>query len=145
MQKKLTSDFSKEKINPCNSIKFLGITFDTGFNFNDHILDIKKKCNNMLNLIKILSNKKQKQTIKALKIIYLSLIRSILDYSSLIVNQVSKKLSKINPKYTKIQHLNVYYSYFIYFCFSFIFLTIIYIFTYKCSLLILINLVRSAR
>ena len=51
---KLFEDF----IPSCESIKFLGITFDIGLTFKNHILDIKKKCINRLNVIKILSNKK---------------------------------------------------------------------------------------
>ena len=46
-----------EKIPSCTKIKFLGLTFDICLSFKDHIQDIKKKCINRLNIIKILSNK----------------------------------------------------------------------------------------
>ncbi|RNA26342.1 Pol, partial [Brachionus plicatilis] len=39
-------------------IKFLGIKFDSKLNFNILVDEIKERCNNRLNIIKILSNKK---------------------------------------------------------------------------------------
>ena len=46
--KKSTNENLKFKLNndyipSCNSIKFLGLTFDVGLNFNDHVKEIKKK------------------------------------------------------------------------------------------------------
>ena len=84
----------KETIPVCENTKFLGITFDLGLSFNEHIIDIKKKCINRLNIIKILSNKKWKLNKKTLTIIYLSLIRSIIDYSALIIPLLSQSLAK---------------------------------------------------
>ena len=83
-----------ETIPACETLKFLGITFDLGLTFKEHVIDIKKKCINRLNIIKILSNKKWKLDTETLKTIYLSLIRSILDYSSLIMPYLSKTLTK---------------------------------------------------
>ena len=83
-----------ETIPACETLKFLGITFDLGLTFKEHVIDIKKKCINRLNIIKILSNRKWKLDTETLKTIYLSLIRSILDYSSLIMPYLSKTLTK---------------------------------------------------
>ena len=84
----------KERIPPCESLKFLGITFDLGLSFNEHIKDVKKKCINRLNIIKLMSNKRYKLNTSTLKTIYLSLIRSIMDYSSLIIPQIAKYLGR---------------------------------------------------
>ena len=87
---KLNNDY----IPSCNSIKFLGLTFDVGLNFNDHVKEIKKKCNNRLNVIKILSNKTWRLSKTTLTSIYLALIRSVIDYSSLIMPYLAKTLTK---------------------------------------------------
>jgi hypothetical protein len=83
-----------EFIPNCEHLKFLGITFDIGLVFNYHIKEIKKKCINRLNVIKILSNKSKKLTTKTLTTIYLSLIRSIIDYSSILLPSLSNSLTK---------------------------------------------------
>ena len=83
-----------EKIPVCNLLKFLGITFDLGLTFNNHTKDIKKRCINRLNIIKILSNKRWKLNATTLKSIYLSLICTVIDYSSLIMPFLSKSLTK---------------------------------------------------
>lgn len=74
----------------CDSTKFLGITLDKHLTFDKHISDIKKKCLDRLNIIKILSCSYWKLSVKTLKQIYLSLIRSIIDYSAFIVPLLSK-------------------------------------------------------
>jgi hypothetical protein len=83
-----------EKIPACYFLKFLGITFDLGLTFNNHTKDIKKRCINRLNIIKILSNKRWKLNATTLKSIYLSLICTVIDYSSLIMPFLSKSLTK---------------------------------------------------
>jgi hypothetical protein len=70
----------KETIQICENTKFLGITFEPGLSLNEHIIDIKKKCINRINIIQILSNKKWKLNKKTLTIIYLS-IKSIIEFS----------------------------------------------------------------
>ena len=88
----------KERIPPCESLKFLGITFDLSLSFNQHIKEIKKKCINRLNIIKMMSSKRYELNKSTLTTIYLSLIRSIMDYSSLIIPQ---KPRQNNSEYTK--------------------------------------------
>jgi hypothetical protein len=94
LNKKHSFKLHNETIPSCESLKFLGITFDLGLNFLEHVKDIKKKCINRLNIIKILSNKKWKLNHKTLTSIYLALIRSIMDYSSFIMPFLSKSLTK---------------------------------------------------
>jgi hypothetical protein len=94
LNEKFNHKLYNERIPACNSLKFLWITFDLGLTFNNHTKDIKKRCINRLNIIKILSNKRWKLTTTTLKSIYLSLIRSVIDYSSLIMPFLSKSLAK---------------------------------------------------
>ena len=55
----------------------------------------KNKCINKFNIIKLLSNKKKyKLSYSTLKTIYLAPIRLTMDYSSLIIPQISKNLGK---------------------------------------------------
>lgn len=57
---KLNLKLFNEQIPACKNFKFLGITFDIGLNFKDHLSQLKKKCNNRLNIVKILSNNEWK-------------------------------------------------------------------------------------
>jgi hypothetical protein len=71
-----------EKINQDKNPKFLGVIFDKSLTFNKQIEHLKKTCNSRLNILKILNNKWwgiQKNTLIK---IYMSLVGSILDYSS---------------------------------------------------------------
>ncbi len=72
----------KQNLPRVNDMKFLGITFDSKLNFNKHIENVKSKCTQRMNLIKILSNKKWQLTDETLKQIYTSLIRSIIEYAT---------------------------------------------------------------
>ncbi|RNA33215.1 RNA-directed DNA polymerase from mobile element jockey-like [Brachionus plicatilis] len=80
-------------------IKFLGIKFDSKLNFNILVDEIKERCNNRLNIIKILSNKKWGLNQNTLGNLYKSLVGSILDYSFPCSNSFSenniKKLQAI--------------------------------------------------
>ncbi len=74
-----------ESIPLVSTIKFLGVTFDSRLSFKDHLIEVSKKCHERLNMIKILSHKYWLLNKETLKIIYMSLIRSVLDYSSFII------------------------------------------------------------
>ncbi|RNA16145.1 RNA-directed DNA polymerase from mobile element jockey-like [Brachionus plicatilis] len=80
-------------------IKFLGIKFDSKLNFNILVDEIKERCNNRLNIIKILSNKKWGLNQNTLGNLYKSLVGSILEYSFPCLNSFSenniKKLQAI--------------------------------------------------
>ena len=80
--------------------KFLGVKFDKNLNGSAQINDIKEKIKGHLNILRILSYKKQwKLYEKTLINIYKSLIRSILDYSaffsSYILNSQIEQLERI--------------------------------------------------
>jgi len=65
-------------------IKILGLIFDEKLAWTAHIKQLKDKAKKRLNIIKVLSSTKWGTDSKSLINIYKSLIRSILDYGSLL-------------------------------------------------------------
>ena len=80
-------EFVKEK-------KFLGLIWDTKLNFNAHIQYLKQKCQNSLNIIKILSHTDWGSGKKILLRLYRALVRSKLDYGCIIYRNASEKSLK---------------------------------------------------
>ena len=62
--------------------RFLGLIFDRKLSFLPHIKDLKCRCQNALNALKVLSNKEWGGTSDTLLNLYRSLVRSKLDYGS---------------------------------------------------------------
>lgn len=93
-----------------NSPTFLGIKFDEALCFNHQIDLIRSRCQDRLNIIKILSSKNWKLSKKTLLGIYKALIGSIIDYSFFIFSRASRtnlhKLQRIqNISIKSIFHL----------------------------------------
>jgi len=88
---KLKLILNKEAIPYTEEMKFLGLIFDRRLNFNSQVTEIRKKCNDRLNIIKILSNKNWKLNASVLGSIYKSLIGSIIDYSFMCLHVVSNQ------------------------------------------------------
>jgi hypothetical protein len=61
-----------EKIPIVDSIKFLGITLDKQMCFSNCVEDIRERCSDRPNILKILSNKSLKFNTTSLKAIYFS-------------------------------------------------------------------------
>lgn len=83
-----------------NSIKFLGMTFDSKLNWKEHIENIRANALKSLNIIKILSNHKFGVNREILLNIYKSIVQSKLSYGDFIFNsandQVLKRLDSIH-------------------------------------------------
>ena len=74
-----------------NSIKFLGITFDEKLNFNLHTQNIiNRSIPGNIILSKISKNKYNELNFKVKRTLYLSLIRSIMEYGAPILNIINK-------------------------------------------------------
>lgn len=78
-------------IQTVRSTKFLGLTIDHRLRFGEQVNELIRACSNRLRLIRILSNKNRKLDRKTLFQIYIALIRSLLDYSSLIQTYLTKQ------------------------------------------------------
>ncbi|RNA12135.1 RNA-directed DNA polymerase from mobile element jockey-like, partial [Brachionus plicatilis] len=70
--------------------KFLGLYFDETLCFDKQIKEVKTKCMNRLNIIKILSSKNWKLNHNTLASLYKALIGSILDYNFPCLNSFSE-------------------------------------------------------
>jgi len=81
---------------------FLGIKFDEGMNFGTNIENIREKCANRLNIIKIISHKSWRLDIKTLLATYYALVRSVIDNMAFGVNRISdsniKRLQVVQNK-----------------------------------------------
>ena len=77
--------------------KFLGLVWDTKLTFKNHIAYLKKKCRKSLNLLKVLSFTNWGADTDTLLKLYRSLIRSKLDYGSIVYGSANnKELKKLD-------------------------------------------------
>lgn len=72
------------KINKNDNPTFLGIRFDKHLAFKNQLDYLKQACMKRVNVLKVLSNKSWGLSVKTLNQVYNSLIRSLLEYSSII-------------------------------------------------------------
>jgi len=82
---KLFDEFIPIVSNP----RFLGVTFDTRLTFKHQIEHVQKSCMSRLNIIKILSSKSWHLSQATLVNIYKSIVRSIMEYSSIIFHSIA--------------------------------------------------------
>ena len=85
----------KTKIEVVSEFKFLGIIFDTKLSFLPHITTHKKKCKKALNILKVVAHSEWGADRKVLLRLYRSLIRSKLDYGSVVYVSARKSYLKI--------------------------------------------------
>ena len=74
--------------------KYLGLKVDNGLRWNSHVKQLKKDCNNRMNLLKHLSHTTWGADMKSLKMLYNTLIKSKLEYGSEIYESTSYTSSK---------------------------------------------------
>ncbi|KAG1679877.1 RNA-directed DNA polymerase from mobile element jockey [Nymphon striatum] len=78
-----------------NSTRFLGLIFDKKLNFLKHMQVLKSKCLRALNLLRILSNTNWGADRKIMLRFYRSLIRSKLDYGSVVYGSARKSYLRV--------------------------------------------------
>jgi ribonuclease HI len=81
-------------IKVCDEVKFLGVIFDKKLTFTPHIIHLRKKCERSLNILRVLSNTSWGADRTCLMQIYKSLIRSKLDYGSVVYGSARKSTLK---------------------------------------------------
>ncbi|XP_072395249.1 uncharacterized protein [Diabrotica undecimpunctata] len=79
-------------LNYADEIRFLGMIFDTKLTWKKHILRIKKTCQNGINLMKTVSNKNYGADYNCLIQVYKTLIRSKIDYGSIVYTSAKEYL-----------------------------------------------------
>ena len=112
---KLNLKLFNESLSVNVSPTFLGIRFDRHLTFKNQIQYLQDACINRLNFLKIISKRSFGLKIETLNNIYISIIRSILEYSALITCNLAKsnfkKLLNIQSKAIKIiNHKPIYVS-----------------------------------
>ena len=90
-KKRKIDQMYNEIIPQSKEVKFLGITFDSKLNFKAHTQNIESSCKNRLNVIKVLSGKFWNLNKKVLLSIYKLIMRSLMEYSSIINNVANEK------------------------------------------------------
>lgn len=76
-------------IQKSESVRYLGLVFDSKLNWKPHIQQLKSKCNKALDLMKSVSSTEWGADQKTLMTIYRSLIRSKLDYGCIVYNSAN--------------------------------------------------------
>ena len=85
----------RDHIIPINqTVKFLGLIFDTHLNWKNHIAYVKAKCKSALNLLKKLSHTNWGADRHTLMMLYKTTVLSILDYGSQIYGSASEAVLK---------------------------------------------------
>ena len=111
---KIDLHFFNSTITLTENTTFLGIRFDKRLTFNTQIKYLQDSCINRLNFLKVVSKRSFGLSIATLNQIYISLIRSIIEYSSIIYPIISttnfKKLNIIQNKAIKIINRKPLYS-----------------------------------
>ena len=77
------------QLNAVTLARFLGLLLDSKFNWKPHITDLRKRCLQTLNIVKILSNTSWGADRQSLLRIYRARVRSKLDYGSFIYASAS--------------------------------------------------------
>ena len=81
-----------------DEVKFLGVIFDKKLNFISHIKQLKAKCQKALNLMRVVAHTDWGADRKILLRLYRSLIRSKLDYGSIVYGSARKSyLQMLDP------------------------------------------------
>ncbi|GFW57112.1 RNA-directed DNA polymerase from mobile element jockey [Trichonephila clavipes] len=78
-----------------NEVKFLGLIFDQSLRFHRHLKDLKTRSAKALNILKVLANTHWGADRTSLLRLYRALIRSKLDYGSVVYSSACKSLLKI--------------------------------------------------
>ncbi len=74
------------------SIKFLGVILDARLTFAEHIKKIEDKCKKAIHVMRCLTGREWGASCSSLKSIYVALIRSVLDYGSIVVESAVESL-----------------------------------------------------
>ena len=102
------------KLSQISDPTFLGIRFDKTLSFKNQIEYLQKSCLNRLNFLKVISKRSFGLTTSTLNQLYISLIRSILEYSAILAPVLSttsfKNLNTIQNKAIKIINRKSIYS-----------------------------------
>jgi hypothetical protein len=75
--------------------KFLGVIFDKKLTFIPHLKELKKKCQKALNILKVVGHFDWGADLKTLLALYISIVRSKLDYESIVYGSARRSYRSI--------------------------------------------------
>ena len=75
-------------------VKFLGMVFDQSLSWNKHIEYINNRCQKRINILKLLTGSKWGTDKETMVLLYKNLIRSIIDYGSIVYQSACKTTLK---------------------------------------------------
>ena len=84
-----------QPIKVSKQVKFLGLIFDTKLSFLPHIKYVKEKCQQGLNILKVISHTDWGADRQTLLLLYRSLVRSRLDYGCIVYGSARNSYLKI--------------------------------------------------
>jgi hypothetical protein len=87
---KMNLKLFNQRLSHSDNICFLGIRFDHCLSFKNQVEFLKSTCQNRLNCLKILAHKSWNLTKDTLKQVYFALVRSVIEYSSLVLPKICK-------------------------------------------------------
>jgi len=94
----ITLDLNENRIPLKDNVKFLGLMFDPKLTFIPHINQLKSKCLKSLNLLRSVSTDKWGSDCQTLMSLYRMLIRSKIDYGSIVYASASEAtLANLEP------------------------------------------------
>ena len=79
------------RIQKSETVKYLGLVFDSKLDWKAHIQQLKSKCNKALNLMRSVSSTEWGADQRTLMMIYRSLVRSKIDYRCKAYNSASNR------------------------------------------------------
>ena len=89
---------NRTKIKAVDETRFLGLIFDKRLTFHSHIKDLKTRCLKSLNVLKVVSHTDWGADSKVLLRLYQALVRSKLDYGSIVYGSATKsRLKELDP------------------------------------------------
>jgi hypothetical protein len=104
----------EKKLSLIENPTFLGIRFDKTLSFRNQISYLQESCLNRLNFLKVVSKRNYGLSLNTLNQLYVSLIRSVLEYSAILFPIMSQsafnKLNSIQNKAVKIINRKSIYS-----------------------------------
>lgn len=78
------------QIEQVNSFRFLGIIFDSKLNWTDHVRKVEEKCKKILNIMRCLTGSEWGASQRALRDLYVALMRPVIEYGSVVFRSASK-------------------------------------------------------
>ncbi len=79
-----------KQIEQVNNFRFLGVIFDSKLNWIEHVRKVEEKCKMILNIMRCLTGSECGASKRALRDVYVALMRPVIEYGSIMYRSASK-------------------------------------------------------